>query len=193
MATVSSEPDSPTAAPAVSGAGLAAGAFRAGAGPDRRAGRDGGRGGRTGRAPRIGFGGGGMDSPIMGARAGMLPAASRAFRTVSPEGSSGRPSGWIWRRIGEAAAGRAKLANVRLEWLSVIAAPGARGQLLDQTRGIWPSVRVAGPKSAAPAGPGLLRGGASVFPMGAELLQAPVELLAKLAVEFAGRLVSRRR
>src|ERR1039458_6917614 len=51
----------------------------------------GGRGGRGGRADGSGLGGGGIGRPSIGASAGRLPAATRALRTISPDGSSGRP------------------------------------------------------------------------------------------------------
>lgn len=82
-----------------------------------------GRGGRGGRADGSGLGGGGIGRPSIGASAGRLPAATRDLRTISPDGSSGRPSGWIWRRIGELTAA-SRMANQRSTGvLALIAAP----------------------------------------------------------------------
>ena len=64
-----------------------------------------------------------MDSPSNGASAGMLPAATLALRRISPEASSGKPSGWIWRRIGEATAASRTASQRATGVLGVIAEP----------------------------------------------------------------------
>ncbi len=97
--------------------------------PGRLGGRVGGRVGRTGWAPGIGLGGGGMESPTMGARAGKPPDASRARRTTSPVESSGRPAGWIWRLMGDALAASRRASQRSAGVLAVMEAPAALASL----------------------------------------------------------------
>ena len=51
------------------------------------------------------------------------PPRRRALRTTSPEGSSGRPSGWIWRRIGELTAASRTASQRSTGVLELMAAP----------------------------------------------------------------------
>ena len=155
----------------------------------------GGRGGRGGRAERSGFGGGGIDSPSSGARAGRLPAATLALRRISPDGSSGRPSGWIWRRIGEAVAASRMASQRSIGVLAVIAAPAlvaSRSTSAAGKRAVG-SGGWAERRSAWRTRPSSRAVGDLLFPVRAELGDSPVQLFTKLAVQFPRCLVARHR